>query len=172
MVLISLYWAHSHFSGKLLEKTDHGYNLLSIGFLAVVSITPFPARPLVEHLSGDAENTTAALWYLGVAATPATWWFLRWVSAIVIDSSMDMQGTFLNSAFLTDGGDPRFTIRGGAYQYKRDQQSYDGYVSGPVPLFGRDHELVIGVSHRSRLMSARAAAPLSMALLISPRSIR
>jgi len=72
------------------------------------------------------------------------------LSAIVIDSSMDMQGTFLNSAFLTDGGAPRFTIRGGAYQYKRDQQSYDGYVSGPVPLFGRDHELVIGVSHRSR----------------------
>ncbi|BBD02568.1 MULTISPECIES: TMEM175 family protein [Alphaproteobacteria] len=81
VILISLYWAHSHFSGKLLEKTDHGYNLLSIGFLAAVSITPFPARPLVEHLGGDAESATATLWYLGVAATPATWWFLRWVYA-------------------------------------------------------------------------------------------
>ena len=81
VILIGLYWAHSHFSGKLLEKTDHGYNLLSIGFLAAVSITPFPARPLVEHLGGDAESTTAALWYLGVAAAPATWWFLRWVYA-------------------------------------------------------------------------------------------
>lgn len=81
VVLIGLYWTYSHFSGKLLEKTDHGYNLLSIGFLAAVSITPFPARPLVEHLGGDAESTTAALWYLGVAATPATWWFLRWVYA-------------------------------------------------------------------------------------------
>lgn len=78
VVLIGLYWAHSHFSGKLLEKTDHGYNLLTIGFLAAVSITPFPARPLVEHLAGDAESKTAVLWYLGVAATPATWWFLRW----------------------------------------------------------------------------------------------
>lgn len=82
VVLIGLYWAHSHFSGKLLEKTDHGYNLLSIGFLAAVSITPFPARPLVEHFAGDVESTTAALWYLGIAATPATWWFLRWVYAI------------------------------------------------------------------------------------------
>ena len=81
VILIGLYWAHSHFSGKLLEKTDHGYNLLSIGFLAAVSITPFPARPLVEHLGGDAESATATLWYLGVAATPATWWFLRWVYA-------------------------------------------------------------------------------------------
>lgn len=81
VILIGLYWAHSHFSGKLLEKTDHGYNLLSIGFLAAVSITPFPARPLVEHFGGDAESATATLWYLGVAATPATWWFLRWVYA-------------------------------------------------------------------------------------------
>ena len=81
VILIGLYWTSSHFTGKLLQKTDYGYNLLSIGFLAAVSITPFPARPLVEHLGGDAENTTAALWYLGVAATPATWWFLRWVYA-------------------------------------------------------------------------------------------
>lgn len=83
MILIGLYWAHSHFTGELLEKTDHGYNLLTIGFLAAVSITPFPARPLDEHLSGDAESATAALWYLDIAATPATWWFLRWIYATV-----------------------------------------------------------------------------------------
>jgi len=81
VILIGLYWAHSHFSGKLLQKTDHGYNLLSIGFLAAVSITPFPARPLVEHLAGDPESRTAALVYLGVAAAPATWWFARWLFA-------------------------------------------------------------------------------------------
>ena len=54
VILIGLYWASSHFTGKLLRKTDHGYNMLSIGFLAAVSITPFPARPLFEHLGGDA----------------------------------------------------------------------------------------------------------------------
>ena len=81
VVLIGLYWAHSHFSGKLLAKTDHGFNLLSIGFLAAVSVTPFPARPLFEHLAGDAQSRTAALVYLGVAATPATWWFARWAYA-------------------------------------------------------------------------------------------
>lgn len=81
VIFIGLYWAHSHFSGKLLEKTDHGYNLLSIGFLAAVSITPFPARPLIEHLSGDADSRTATLVYLGIAAAPATWWFLRWIYA-------------------------------------------------------------------------------------------
>jgi uncharacterized membrane protein len=81
VILIGLYWASSHFTGKLLQKTDHGYNLLSIGFLAAVSITPFPARPLIEHLAGDAESKSAVLVYLGVAAAPATWWFVRWVYA-------------------------------------------------------------------------------------------
>ena len=83
VVLIGLYWAHSHFSGKLLRRIDHGFNLFSIGFLAAVSITPFPARPLIEHLIGDAQSRTAALVYLGVAATPATWWFVRWLYATV-----------------------------------------------------------------------------------------
>ena len=53
----------------------------SVGFLVVVSITPFPARPLIEHLAGDEESKTAALVYLGVAAAPATWWFVRWIYA-------------------------------------------------------------------------------------------
>ena len=44
VVLIGLYWAHSHFSGKLLRRTDHGFNLFSIGFLAAVSITPIPLK--------------------------------------------------------------------------------------------------------------------------------
>lgn len=81
VILIGLYWAHSHFSGKILKKTDHGYNLISIGFLASVSVTPFPARPLFEHIGGDAESRTAALVYLAVASTPATWWLARWVYA-------------------------------------------------------------------------------------------
>lgn len=81
VVFIGLYWAHSHFSGKILQKTDHSYNLLSIGFLGAVSVTPFPARPLFEHLAGDGQSRTAALVYLGVAAAPATWWLVRWVYA-------------------------------------------------------------------------------------------
>ena len=77
VIVIGLYWAHSHFSGKLIQKTDHGFNLLSIGFLAAVSLTPFPARPLFEHLHGDSDSRVAALAYLGLAALPATWWLVR-----------------------------------------------------------------------------------------------
>ena len=105
VILIGLYWASSHFSGKLLQKTDHAYNLLSIGFLAAVSITPFPARPLVEHLAGDAESKAAVLVYLGVAAAPATWWFVRWVYATA---------RALPDPRLTDAYLRRLTIKYGA----------------------------------------------------------
>jgi len=36
----------------------------------------------------------------------------------------------------------------GRYEYKDQQNSYDGYVSGPFSLFGRTHELVVGASRR------------------------
>ena len=85
MVLIGLYWAHSHFSGKIIQKTDHGFNLLSIGFLAAVSVTPFPARPLFEHIHADGESRVATLAYLGLAAPPATWWLARWLYATTKD---------------------------------------------------------------------------------------
>ena len=104
VIFIGLYWAHSHFSGELLQKTDHGYNLLSIGFLASVSITPFPARPLIEHLSGDAQSRTATLVYLGVAVAPATWWFLRWTYA----AGRGLTDTQLTGAYIR-----RLTIKYG-----------------------------------------------------------
>ena len=46
-----------------------------------MSITPFSSRPLFEHLGGDADSRTASLIYLGVAAAPASWWFVRWLYA-------------------------------------------------------------------------------------------
>ncbi len=110
VILIGLYWASSHFTGKLLQKTDHGYNLLSIGFLAAVSITPFPARPLIEHLGGDAESKTAVLAYLGVAAAPATWWFVRWVYA----TARGLPDQRLTDAYLRRTT-LKFAVTAGAY---------------------------------------------------------
>ena len=36
----------------------------------------------------------------------------------------------------------------GRYRYKTDQNAYDLYASGPFQMLGREHELVVGVSHR------------------------
>lgn len=77
-VVIGVYWAYSHFSGKLWRKTDHGFNLLTLLFLSAVSVTPFPARPFVEHVGDPLNAHTAATVYAWVLATPAVVWTLRW----------------------------------------------------------------------------------------------
>jgi len=66
-----------------------------------------------------------------------------------IQSKMDMQGTFIGLSTLDADGNPSMTLRGGAYDYDRDQQSYDASLSGPYRLLGREHDLVVGASHRS-----------------------
>ncbi|HEX8465657.1 MAG TPA: TMEM175 family protein [Abditibacterium sp.] len=84
-VVIGLYWAHSHFNGKLVQKTDHGFNLLNLIFLALVSITPFPTRPLVEHFSDSANNRAAATIYACLLAAPSLAWLMRWIYAVRFD---------------------------------------------------------------------------------------
>lgn len=79
--VIGLYWAHSHFSGKIVEKTDHGFNLLTLLFLVAVSAVPLPALPLVEHLRGDADSPAAAAVFCWTLVAPSTLWLIRWIYA-------------------------------------------------------------------------------------------
>ncbi len=77
-LVIGLYWAASHFSGKIVRATDHGFNLLTLLFLACVSITSFPAAPFVQYAGDPANAGTAATVYAAVLAAPALVWPLRW----------------------------------------------------------------------------------------------
>ena len=80
--VIGLYWGYSHFSGKITKKTDHGYNLLTLLFLAALSLTPFPTRPFVEHFDDPASGRVAALVYSGALTAPTIIWFARWRYAV------------------------------------------------------------------------------------------
>lgn len=80
--VIGLYWGYSHFSGKITRKTDHGFNLLTLLFLAAVSLTPFPTRPFVEHFNDPANSRVAALVYSSALTAPTILWFARWRYAI------------------------------------------------------------------------------------------
>lgn len=80
-VVIGLYWSTSHFSGKVLEKTDHAYNLLNLLFLAAVSVVPVPAQVFADHLTdARAAPVGAAILVLGLLA-PAAAWSLKWAYA-------------------------------------------------------------------------------------------
>ena len=80
--VIGLYWGYSHFSGKITKKTDHGFNLLTLLFLAEVSLTQFPTRPFVEHLHDPPNSRVAALIYAAALTTPTVIWFIRWRYAV------------------------------------------------------------------------------------------
>ncbi len=77
-IVIGLYWTYSHFSAQLLKHSDHGYNLLTLLFLASVSLTPFPAQPYVEHFRDPANIRAAALLYGGMLSVPTAVWLARW----------------------------------------------------------------------------------------------
>ncbi|MGE8061060.1 TonB-dependent siderophore receptor [Pseudomonas sp. NPDC089547] len=69
-------------------------------------------------------------------------------AATYITSEMNMMGTFLANPSVDASGNPSMSLRGGKYDYERDQSSIDGYLSGPFELGGRSHTLVVGASHR------------------------
>lgn len=46
----------------------------------------------------------------------------------------------------------------GRYEYEDQQNSYDGYVTGPFSLFGRTHELVVGASRRDLTFKGKGNA--------------
>lgn len=92
-LVIGTYWARSHFLGKILVKTDHAYNLLNLLFLASVSVLPFPTRAFANHVGGDSNSKTAAVFYAFVLVAPALIWTVKWFYSV-------------KQALL----DPRFTV--------------------------------------------------------------
>ncbi|ASC67433.1 Ferripyoverdine receptor precursor [Achromobacter denitrificans] len=70
------------------------------------------------------------------------------LAAAAIRSKMDMLGTYIGQSTWDENGDPSMTLRGGGYNYDRDQETFDASLSGPYSLFGRQHDLVVGASHR------------------------
>lgn len=64
--------------GGTERKADHGFNLPTLLFLALVSITPFPARPFAGHLGDGANSRTAAAVYACLLAAPSAIWLARW----------------------------------------------------------------------------------------------
>ena len=54
----------------------------------------------------------------------------------------------LLASYATDGGNNTFNQMTGKFRYENDQSSYDLFATGPFQLFEREHELVVGASHR------------------------
>lgn len=71
------------------------------------------------------------------------------LAARALNTTMDMRGSFLQEPTYDADGNTTYALRGGVYNYERNQRSIDAYASGPVEMFGREHEFVFGASHRT-----------------------
>ncbi|NPD14904.1 TonB-dependent siderophore receptor [Xinfangfangia sp. D13-10-4-6] len=75
-----------------------------------------------------------------------------------VSTKMDMRGSFLQLPVRDASGNVSYQLRAGKYDYTRDQTTFDAWASGPVELFGREHELVFGASYRDSANTDRGAA--------------
>lgn len=81
-VVIGVYWAHSHFSGKIYRKTDHGFNLLTLLFLVSVSVTAVPNTPFFLHIDDPDNVQLASSVYSWTLAGPSIAWLVRWLYGV------------------------------------------------------------------------------------------
>ncbi|OLS60451.1 TonB-dependent siderophore receptor [Pseudomonas putida] len=96
-------------------------------------------------LSNDWEywNKTSTSAYAAIEHALDNGWKLN-VSATRTWADLDMLGTYILGRTATRTYD-QFV---GAGHYRETQNSFDAYASGPFRLLDRDHELVLGASHR------------------------
>ncbi|OZI48966.1 TonB-dependent siderophore receptor [Bordetella genomosp. 5] len=67
------------------------------------------------------------------------------LSAYYAQADVDMEGHYLSYAMATG----RYSQLGARNAHKEKQSSVDLFANGPVDLFGRTHELVLGASYRN-----------------------
>lgn len=96
-------------------------------------------------LSNDWEywNKTSTTAYAAIEHALDNGWKLN-VSGTKTWADLDMLGTYLLGRTATKTYDQYV----GAGHYRESQNSFDAYASGPFSLLNRDHELVLGASHR------------------------
>jgi uncharacterized membrane protein len=91
-LVIGLYWAHHHFSGKIYSKVDHVFLLITLLFLMSVGFVAFPTRVFSEFVA-DAENRgAAATFYATALFLVSLTWLLKWLYgtwAHLVDERLD-----------------------------------------------------------------------------------
>jgi uncharacterized membrane protein len=71
---IGIYWLNHHFAFKLIARTDHWANLLSLMLLLTIAVVPYPTAILARALIDQHELKLASVIYIGsLAASSLTW---------------------------------------------------------------------------------------------------
>lgn len=77
-VVIGAYWLQHHYTGRIYDRSDHGFSALNLLFLLAVVVIPYPIRVWCFHFGTRFEDTASVTLVVGLALTACTWmakWF-------------------------------------------------------------------------------------------------
>ncbi|WP_046115541.1 TMEM175 family protein [Aquincola tertiaricarbonis] len=77
-LVIGAYWLQHHYSGRIYDRSDHGFSALNLLFLLAIVVTPYPIRVWCFHFGTRFEDTASVTLVAGLALTACTWmskWF-------------------------------------------------------------------------------------------------
>lgn len=76
--VIGIFWVNHHSFFKLFRRVDHGFLLLNVLFLAMISFIPFPTSVLAEYLTDPARMQNAVTFYTLSMCLPVLSWLSMW----------------------------------------------------------------------------------------------
>lgn len=76
--VIGAYWLQHHYTGRIYDRSDHGFSALNLLFLLAIVVVPYPIRAWCFHVGTPFEDTASITLVVGLALTACTWmakWF-------------------------------------------------------------------------------------------------
>ncbi len=77
--VIGIFWVNHHSFFKLFRRVNHGFLLLNVLFLALISFIPFPTSVLAEYVTDPARRQNAVTFYTLGLLLPVLCWLAMWV---------------------------------------------------------------------------------------------
>jgi uncharacterized membrane protein len=77
--VIGIFWVNHHSFLKLFRRVNHGFLVLNVFFLALVSFLPFPTSVLAEYLTDPARRQNAVTFYTLGLFLPVLCWLSMWL---------------------------------------------------------------------------------------------
>ena len=106
--VIGIFWVNHHSFFKLFRRVDHGFLLLNVLFLALISFIPFPTSVLAEYLRDPARVQNAVTFYCVSLFLPVLCWVSMWLygnAHKLTDPRLDPEYTrFLTRQYVVSNG--------------------------------------------------------------------
>ena len=72
-VVIGAYWLQHHYSGRVYDRSDHGFSAINLLFLLAIVAVPYPIRVWCFHVGTHFEAVASMAFVAGLAVTACTW---------------------------------------------------------------------------------------------------